>query len=152
MHLSSYVHLLEQGSTTLAHSYAVLAAGHAEEPEIVTQAARFGRQCEDHADRLSPVRQRYGDHPGPPTDRLHLPGLEDPRSGGLGLLRDLHEVFDYASHLHIAWTIVGQAARGNRDEQLRDVATTCGDQVAGQLAWLTTQIKTASAQALLVAD
>lgn len=152
MHLASYVHLLEQGSSTLADSYAVLAEGHSQEPEVVAQATRFRDQCRSHADRLGPARQRYGEHPAPPPERLHQPGLEEARSGGLGLLRDLHEVYDYASHLQIGWTIVGQAAQGNQDEALVAVAGACRDQIAGQAAWLTTQIKTASAQVLLVAD
>lgn len=152
MHLASYIHLLEQGSSTLADSYAVLAEGHSEEAEIVAQATRFRTQCRRHAERLGPARQQYGDHPAPPPDRLHQPGLDRARSGGLGLLRDLHEVFDYASHLQIAWTIVGQAAQGNRDEDLVSVAEGCRDEIARQAAWLTTQVKTASAQVLLVAE
>ena len=151
MHLATYVHLLEQGSTTLAESYAVVAEGHADEPEIVAQAGRFERQCRSQAERLGPVRDRYGDHPASP-DRLHKPGIEQPRTGGLGMVRDLHELADIASHLKIAWTIVGQAAQGNRDPELRDLAESSEEEVSGQLAWLTTQVKTASAQALLVAD
>ena len=152
MHLASYIHLLEQGSLTLADSYTVLAEGHSEEAEIVAQATRFRAQCRNHAQRLGPARQRYGDHPAPPPDRLHQPGLEEARSGGLGLLRDLHEVYDYASHLQIAWTIVGQAAQGNTDEELVSVAGDCRAEIAVQVAWLTTQVKTASAQVLLVAE
>ena len=152
MHLASYIHLLEQGSSTLADSYTVLAEGHSEEAEIVAQATRFCAQCRRHAERLGPARERYGDHPAPPPDRLHQPGLEEARSGGLGLLRDLHEVFDSASHLQIAWTIVGQAAQGNTDEELVSVAGDCRGEIALQVAWLTTQVKTASAQVLLVAE
>ena len=152
MHLATYIGLLEEGSTTLADSYTVLAEGHPEEPEVVAQATRFRAQCLEHAQRLGPARERYGDHPAPPPDRLHLAGLEEARSGGLGLLRDLHEVYDFASHLQIAWTIVGQAAQGNEDEDLIAIAGNCRGQIALQAAWLTTQVKTASAQVLLVAD
>jgi hypothetical protein len=152
LHLATYIHLLEDGSSTLADSYTVLAEGHPQEPEVVAQATRFRAQCRQHADRLGPARGRYGDHPAPPPDRLHLSGLEEARSGGLGLLRDLHEVYDYASHLQIAWTIVGQAAQGNQDEELVAVAGDCRGQIAVQTAWLTTQVKTASAQVLLVAE
>ena len=152
MHLATYVHLLEEGSTTLAHSYQVLAEGHSKESEVVAQALRFQPQCQVHAHRLGPARERYGDHPAPPPDRLHVPGLKEARSGGLGLLRDLHELYDVASHLNLAWTIVEKAAEGNRDDELRETAESCGGEVAVQLAWLTTQVKTASAQTLLVAE
>jgi len=151
MHLASYIRLLEQGSSTLADAYTVLEEGHPEEAEVVAQATRFRGQCRRHASRLAPARERYGDHLAPPPDRLHQPGLERARSGGLGLLRDLHEVFDYASHLQIAWTIVGQAAQGNTDEELQAVAEDSRAEIALQVAWLTTQVKTASAQVLLVA-
>lgn len=152
MLLATYINLLEQGSSTLAESYSVLAEGHSEEAEIVGQAGRFRAQCLRQADRLGPARQRYGDHPAPPPDRLHQPGLQSARSGGLGLLRDLHEVYDYASHLQIAWTVVGQAAQGNTDEELVTVAEDSKAEIAVQVAWLTTQLKTASAQVLLVAE
>ena len=151
MHLATYVNLLEHGSTTLAESYRVVAEGHGGEPEIVAQAA-FHEKCRAQAERLGPVRQRYGDHPAPPPDRLHVPGIEQPRAGGLGTLRDLHELVDIASHLHIAWTIVGQAAQGNRDDELAQLATDAEGELAAHMAWLTTQVKTASAQTLLVSD
>ncbi len=152
MQLATYVNLLEHGSDALARSYHVVAEGHADEPEIVAQSGRFEQQCRSQAERLGPVRQRYGDHPAPQPDRLHVPGIEQPRSGGLGTLRDLHELFDIASHLHLAWTIVGQAAQGNRDSELGELASDSEAQLETQLAWLTTQVKTASAQTLLVAD
>jgi hypothetical protein len=152
MHLSSYVHLLHQGSTTLADSYGVLVDGHPGEAEILVQGTRFAAQCRDHTRRLQSARERYGDHPAAPPDRLHAPGLESARSGGLGLVRDLHEVYDYAAHLQIAWTIVRQAAQGNRDEELVEVADSCAGEMTVQVAWLTTHLKTASPQALLVAE
>ena len=102
---------------------------------------------------------------GPQNIRVHAisPGpLKTRASSGIKdfehLLNDavarspLHELVDIASHLHIAWTIVGQAAQGNRDDELAQLATDAEGELAAQMAWLTTQVKTASAQTLLVSD
>jgi hypothetical protein len=152
VHLASYVSLLEQGSKTLATSYRVLAEGHADEPEIVGRAKTFAEECDGQVGRLGEARARYGDHEAGTPERLHLEGLTSAREGGLGMLRDLHEVYATAAFLDLAWTIVKQAAKGNRDEDLVAVATSCEQEIAAQLAWLKTQVKTASAQTLLVAE
>jgi SLT domain-containing protein len=152
VHLASYVQLLERGSQTLAESYRVLAEGHGDEPEIVGRAEPFAEQCDHHIAQLAEARKRYGDHQAGPPDRLHLDGLTTARQGGLGMLRDLHEVYAAAAFLDLAWTIVKQAAQGNRDEDLLATATSGEKEIADQLAWLRTQVKTASAQTLLVAD
>jgi hypothetical protein len=62
-----------------------------------------------------------------------------PRSGGLGLLRDLHDLYRMAIECDIAWTLVGQATQGARDE------------TAIELKWLRTRLKEAAPQALVVA-
>lgn len=79
---------------------------------------------------------------GPP-ERLHLPALTDVRTGGLGLVRDLHELYDDRR----------PASRpGLRDEALVSVARDCHRDMTDQLSWLLTQVKTGSPQALIVAE
>jgi hypothetical protein len=136
----------------MATSYRVRAEGHADEPEIVGRAKSFAEECDGQVGRLEEARARYGDHGAGPPDRLHLQGLTSARVGDLGMLRHPHEVYATAAFLDLAWTIVKQAAKGNRDEDLVTVATSCEQEIASQLAWLKTQVKTASAQTLLVAE
>lgn len=83
---------------------------------------------------------------------MHAEGLSETRSGGLGLLRHLHDLYMLASYLDIALTMVGQAGRGARSTGVIDVVGRCDHQTKDQLKWLTTRMKSAAPQALLVAE
>ena len=48
--------------------------------------------------------------------------------------------------------MVGQAAKGVRDHELNSLVDACAADIEGQLAWLTTRMKSASVQALVAAD
>jgi len=55
-----------------------------------------------------------------------------------------------ASECDIAWTLVGQAAQGLRDEALAATVATCERDTGRQVAWLRTRMKQAAPQALVV--
>jgi hypothetical protein len=152
MHLATYVGLLESGCGTLADSYRQVAEGHAEEPDVRSICSRLAVECDEHRQALGPIRQRYGSHPAGEPERLHADGLSETRSGGLGLLRDLHDLYLLASYLDMAWTVVGQAGKGARDTELVDTVDRCAAQTSTQMSWITTRMKAAAPQALLVAD
>ena len=151
MHLATYIGLLESGERTLAASYRQVATGHADEADVHHTCLQLSDQCDEHLEALAPVVQRYGDAPEDEPERLHAEGLSEVRSGGLGLLRDLHDLYILASYVDITWTLVGQAAQGARDAELIDVVTRCDDQTSTQVSWLRTRLKQAAPQALLVA-
>jgi len=152
MHLATYLGLLESGSRTLASSYRQVAAGHRADSDVPRICALLALQCDRHEKALEPIRERYGDHPEGEPERLHAAGMSETRTGGLGLLRDLHDLYLLVSYLDLGWTLVGQAAQGNRDGELVGVTERCGAEIAQQLAWLRTRTKIAAPQALLVAD
>lgn len=152
MHLSSYLGLLETGCATLAKSYRQVAEGHAAEADVKRICEQFATQCDHQEELLRPFTERYGSHPSGEPERLHADGLSKTRSGGLGLLRDLHDLYLLASYLDMAWTLVGQAAKGARDLELIQTVDQCAKQTEAQQKWLTTRLKAAAPQALLVAD
>ena len=85
-------------------------------------------------------------------ERLHPIGLTETRTGGLGLLRDLHDLYQLAQFVDVAWTLVGQAARGARDEEAVAVVERCEGETTRQIDLLRTRLSQAAPQALLVAD
>jgi anaerobic selenocysteine-containing dehydrogenase len=104
-----------------------------------------------HRLRAVPLRrlaQRARGAPG--GERADRHGL-GPREGGLGLLRDLHDLYLMASECDMAWTLVGQAAQGARDTDLLAVVQACEGETAAQLQWLKSRMKEAAPQALVVA-
>ena len=152
MHLSTYVGLVDEGEQTLARSFREVAKGHAKEADVVHLCERFAVQCDSHREQLAPVVERYGEEPESEPERLHAQGLGGARTGGVGLLRDLHDLYLLVSYLDISWTVVGQAAKAVRDDELLGVVQWCEKETSTQLSWLTTRMKEAAPQALVVAD
>jgi hypothetical protein len=152
MHLATYIGLLDQAERTLGESFRQVAHGHAGEVDVFHMCLQLAQQCDAHVDALRPLVERYGESKDPEPERLHADGLSETRSGGLGLLRDLHDLYMLANYLDMAWTMVGQAGKGARDEELIAIVAQCEGQVGTQLTWIRTRMKSAAPQALLVAD
>jgi hypothetical protein len=152
MHLRTYIGLLDTGERTLAASYRQVADGHLDETDVHYICHQLADQCDQHATALAPLVQRYGEDPDSEPERLHAEGLSSVRTGGVGLLRDLHDLYMLANYLDIAWTIVGQAGQGARDQEVIDIVADCEGDTARQVSFLKTRIKQAAPQALLVAD
>lgn len=146
-----YLGLLHHTEQALADSLRTAGAGHAAEADVFHTTGQLAAQCDDHVRLLRPVLARYGEAPGEGPERMHVEPITEVRSGGLGLLRDLHELYALVSLTQSTWTVVGQAAQGLRDPDLRGVVAHCALETAGHLAWLTTRIKAAAPQALIVA-
>jgi hypothetical protein len=66
---------------------------------------------------------RYGEHREQEPERLHAAALDGTRTGPVGLLRDLQDLYLLASLTELTWTVVGQAAQGLRDQELVDLVT-----------------------------
>ncbi|MBS9534580.1 hypothetical protein KIH27_13380 [Mycobacterium sp. M1] len=152
MHLTTYLRLLDDTGQSLAASYRLVAEGHRLDFDVHYACLGFAGQCENHCGALTSVAERYADVAEPAPDHLRPAGLDCPRSGPIGLLRDLQDVYQLASFLDITWTLVGQAAQAARDRELMAVVARCNQQTTGQLAWLRARMKAEAPQALLVAD
>ena len=152
MHLANYLGLLHQSELELAKAFLEVARTHGHEPDVHELCLRFAEQGTRHADALAPSVDRYGEDKPEEPERLHSDLFGGTRSGGLGLLRDLHDLYLMATECEITWTLVGQAAQGARDPDLLEVVERCEGEVATQLSWLRTRMKQAAPQALVVAE
>jgi len=151
MNLAHYLGLLHRAEQNLADAFRDVGEQHRDEPDVSSGCARFAAQCGRHAELLQPIADRYGMEADDEPDRLHSEIFKGARQGGLGLLRDLHDLYLMATESDIAWTIVGQAGKGLRDDDLTDVVDSCDSETATQVKWLRTRIKSAAPQALVVA-
>ena len=149
MHLATYIGLVDGGESTLAVSFRQVADGHGEEADVAILCSRFAVQCDSHRAQLGPLVERYGEKREREPERLHAEGLGSTRTGGVGLLRDLHDLYMLASYLDIAWTVVEQAAKAVRDDELRGLVEWCAKETSAQLSWLRTRMKEAAPQALV---
>jgi hypothetical protein len=150
MMIAVYLGLIDHAEHALANSFRHVADGHADEPDVYHLCRTLASQCDKHRDGLVPVIDRYGEHPEDEPDRLYADGLSSTRTGPVGLLRDLQDVYLLASLVDITWAMIKQAAMGLRDTELVDVVSRCEGQTKTQLAWLTTRMKQAAPQALIM--
>ena len=151
MKLGIYLSLLAKAESTLAESFRQVAAGHGHEPDVHFICQTLADQCDEHCRSLQPMLEQYGrgnvdDEP----EALHAQGLGQTRSGPLGLLRDLQDLYILGSFVDITWMMVKQVGQGLRDARLLESVATCEQESAKQLRWLSTRMKQAAPQALLI--
>ena len=150
MFLAHYLGLLHRSERELAAAFHDVAAGHDGEPDVVRTCERLAEQCEEHVRALRPFVERYSEDAPDEPERLHSTLFSGTRGGGLGLLRDLHDLYLMAAECDISWTLIGQAAQGARDVRLLEVVRRCEGETAVQLLWLRTRMKQAAPQTLVV--
>ena len=151
VHLANYLGLIHRAEQNLAEGFRQIAEGHAAEPDIYHLCRTLAAQCDAHAEKLRPFVVRYGENAPEEPERLHSDLFRGTRDGGLGLLRDLQDLYLMASECEISWTVIGQAAQGARDTDLLEVVNACEGESATQLKWLRTRMKQAAPQALIAA-
>jgi hypothetical protein len=152
MHLANYLGYLHRAELDLAEGFRKVGEAHAEEADAYHTYNTLAEQCEAHAQKLQPFVERYGEEAPEEPENLYHELFDETRSGGLGLLRDLHDLYLMANACDISWTMIGQAAQGAWDRELLETVNTCEGQTAIQIKWLKTRMKQAAPQALLVAS
>ena len=149
MKLPMYLGLLEEAERTLASSFRQVADGHSAEPDVFFLCRTLAGQCDEHRAALNPAVQRHGKTPSEDEpERLHADGLRKTRTGAVGLLRDLQDLYLLASFVDITWTMIKQAAQARRDAQLLAIVERCDGETTIQVKWLRTRMKQAAPQAL----
>jgi hypothetical protein len=152
VHLAHYLGLLHRAQLSLADGFREVAEAHHDEPDIDHLCRRQADRCDQHAARLEPFARRYAEDAPDEPERLHSDLFRGTRSGGIGLLRDLQDLYLMATECEICWTVVGQAAQGARDRELLEVVTSCEGETSLQVTWLRSRMKQSAPQALVVAD
>ncbi|WP_262282031.1 hypothetical protein [Micromonospora sp. MA102] len=151
MHLAHYLGLLHKAQERLGDAFTEVGKAHGDEPDVFHTCEKLAKQCRTHAEKLAPFARRYAEEAPAEPDRLHSELFSGTRTGPIGLLRDLQDLYLMAAQCDICWTVVGQAAYGARDEDLLGVVKACEQETAIQLKWLRTRMKQAAPQALVVA-
>jgi hypothetical protein len=150
-HLATYVGLVDHSEQVLADSFRAVADGHAHIADVHHLCLTLAGMCDEHRQRLAPVVERYGEEELDEPERLRAEALPQAREGEIGLLRDLQDLHLLATLVQSTWTVIVQGAQGLRDHELLEIATGSQADTQRQLTWLTTRIKAAAPQALIVA-
>ena len=151
MHVGNYLELLENSEQQLADALMMLAQHHGDEPDIEQTCELLASWSRQNLEKLKPLIERYSEEKSDEPERLKRDLFEEPRTGSLALLRDLHDVWLLASEVQLCWSVLEQAAKALRDRDLESVCTQCSAQTKRQVNWLLQRIQQAAPQALVVA-
>jgi hypothetical protein len=148
--LSLYVGLLHRSEDHLAEAFTNVAVHHQRQPDVYGICVLMAQWCRQHLEDLAPIIARYREETKKEPDRLRSALFEGPRSGGVGLLRDLHDLWLAAAEVHLCYEAIKQAGKALHDKDLVDFCERCGRETDRQLAWLRTRIDQSAPQALIM--
>jgi ferredoxin-nitrate reductase len=148
--ISVFLDMTLQSEQQLAEAFKQVARQHIAEPDIHATCMLMASWTADEAERLKPFVAAYhvdgSSHPDGSIKQL----FDGPRSGGLGLLRDLHDLWLLSNEVHLGCEAVGQAAKALHDQPLVDACERSLAKVDREIAWLRTRIDQAAPQTLTV--
>jgi hypothetical protein len=133
MHLANYLGHLHRAELNPAEGFWKVASGHAEEADVYHTCNTLAQQCEAHAQKLQPFVERYGEEAPTEPENLYHELFDETRSGSLGILRAMQDLYLIANACDISWTMIGQAVQGTRDRELLETVNACEEQTATQI-------------------
>ena len=148
--LRNYLALLEDAEQRMHDAFELLAARYAADAEIYPTAHQLALWSDEKRAALQSAIERYGRTRRSDTDQLYSILFEQPRIGGFGLVRDIHDASLLVHHVFMCWTAVDQAAQALSDKALVDLAKRELVRTERQARWLRTIFKTATPQALTI--
>jgi hypothetical protein len=149
-YVAEYLGLLREAEREIAVAFKSVAGQHRDEPDIFQICQRFAHVSYVHEEVLKRFTRIYGEASDHEASRMKKSLFQGPRSGGFGLVRDLHDLVLITTEAHLGWMILLQTAQALRDKEFIAACTKLGGETDGQRSWLQTRIKQAAPQALLV--
>jgi hypothetical protein len=148
--VSDYIGMLSDSNEQFAAACLSVSSNHLEETEIQAGMQKLSQFSNEVAELLKPFGEKYGQHEAKETEKLRSTLFPAVRAGAFGILRDLHALFVMASEIHVALSIVMQASKELRDEELLSSYVHMDEQNKRQQAWLMTQIEHRASHTLVV--
>ncbi|MFL5774467.1 MAG: molybdopterin oxidoreductase [Flavisolibacter sp.] len=152
MHIGNYIGLVHDSEKDMAEAFKKVSKHHAVEPDVMEMCKKLASWSENHSLNLKKFIKRYSENKSSEPDKLKRTLFNKPRTGPLGLIRDLHDLWLMANEVQLCWVVLLQAARSLRDKELELACEQFDKQTQQQLEWLMTRIKQAAPQALVVAE
>ncbi|HLP18151.1 MAG TPA: molybdopterin oxidoreductase [Bacteroidota bacterium] len=151
MFIANYVELIERNETVLQESLLKVATRHQLEPDIRETCMKLAAWSGVHLSDLHPIRDRFADTAKDEPERVEKGLFRGARKGGLGLLRDLHDLYILATEVKLTYEILKQASEALRDKELLAFCDSSMKETVRQLNWIETRIRQAAPQVLVAA-
>ncbi len=150
MHVANYLGLVEASEAHLAESLLSVSKHHTAEPDIHQMTELLATWSTTNKSDLAPLIERYEETRESEPKALRKALFHGPRGGGLGLVRDLHDLWLLAQEVSLCYELLTQAALALRDEEMMPSSSRASKQTKRQTDWLRTRIDQAAPQALAV--
>jgi anaerobic selenocysteine-containing dehydrogenase len=150
MHVANYLGLARRSEAHLAESFRSVADRHGHEPDVLQMTRLMASWSDENIREIEPLVEQYDESREDEPEKLHRALFHGPRGGGLGLVRDLHDLWLLAQETSLAYELLTQAAHALRDEEMLAVLGCAWTRTRRQADWLRTRIDHAAPQALTV--
>jgi hypothetical protein len=152
MHVGNYLGLLHASEQQLVDALLTVAEHHGDEPDIYQTCQLVSSWSQAAIAALKPLIDRYAEEKNEEPERLSQVLFTGPRTGGLALVRDLHDLWLLANEVQLCLGVLAQAAKALRDSELEAFCDRFSQQTKRQITWLHSRIQQAAPQALIVAS
>jgi hypothetical protein len=152
MHIGNYIDMVQKTGEDLSKGFRMVAKEHRDEPDVEETCLLLVSWVEDLVEKVKPFAAKYGKNKNKEPDRLMNTLFKEPRKGGMGLLRDLQDLWLMSNEAKVCSIILRQAASGLHDQELIDVCDEIETTAKRQASWLLTRMKAAATQALIAAE
>ena len=149
MHIGTYIKIVHKSEIDLAEAWIKVAEVHGDEVDIQQTCKLLSSWSRELASMMEPFVGRYEGKEDNEPDRLTKTLMKKTRTGGMALLRDLHDLYLIATEVEICCTILKQGALGLRDKPLDEACDYINSQTKRQRSWLQTRMKSATPQTLI---
>lgn len=150
MHVANYLGMARESEGQLAESLRTVADHHGHEPDILQMTQLLADWSDQNNTALEPLISRYHETKDDEPENLSKALFHGPRNGGLGLVRDLHDLWLLTQEVSLIYELLTQAAAALRDEEMKSILGRNSSQTFRQSDWIRTRIDHAAPQALTV--
>lgn len=151
MFIANYIGLLHGSEIHLRDSLHQVAEHHKSEPDIEQTCKMLAGWSDMHIQHLEHFTKRYKEDKESEPGKLQKTLFHGTRKGGLGLLRDLHDLYILATEVEVSYMAITQASQALRDKELEDFCKDSVKETERQINWLKTRLKQAAPQVLVAA-
>jgi hypothetical protein len=150
MQIGTYVGLTIESEAVLQSAYLNAATRHKRDAGIRDGSRRAVRFTELRMNAANDLGKRFGATSSRDPKLVRNALFHGLRPGGLGLLRDLHDLALLANQSLLYWTGLSQGCKALHDEHAVKICRQSIDALQLEIDWLKTELKNAAPQVLTI--
>ena len=142
--------VLEESISCIAEAFTAMKERHQDDPEVVGGCTLLESWSRRHGDDLRSFAESSPRNAKVEGQRQRPKVFTSRKQAGVGLLRDLQDLFVMAHRVKIAAVTLAQAARTLRHKPLESTLSRIEFQTERQIGWIQTKLKHSAPQVLVV--